>query len=175
MNVFCYPATLKRNLLLKLLDVDSGLKPQFGYRAHVPLTNGRTDRTEIDMRLGNLLVEAKLTEPNFQNQARRVVHEYRDFAEVFDIGKLPGNEACYFSCQLIRNVLAAYAWGCSFCVMMDARRPDLREQWYAVMRCIRILDLRMCCRMVTWQEIARVLPAKVQSFLREKYGILHLE
>ena len=29
------------------------------------LANGKFDRTEVDLRLGNLLVEAKLTEGNF--------------------------------------------------------------------------------------------------------------
>ncbi len=32
-------------------------------------------------------------------------------------------DAAYASYQLIRNVLAAYAEGCSFCVIHDERRP----------------------------------------------------
>ena len=39
----------------------------------------------------------------------------------------------YASYQLIRNVLAAYATGCSFCVIHDERRPDLREEWFQIM------------------------------------------
>ena len=55
--------------------------------------------------------------------------------------------------------------------MLDARRPDLREAWFAVMSCIRIVDLRLRCEVVTWQELAEALPGKLQRFLREKYGI----
>ncbi len=39
------------------------------------------------------------------------------------------------------------------------------------LRCIRIHDLRMRCRMLTWQELARVVPQTVRRFLSEKYGI----
>lgn len=171
MNVFCYPRTLREELLLKLLKVERGAKVEFGYRARVPLANGRVDRTEVDMRLGDLLVEAKLTESDFQKKAKPVVEGYRDFCEIFDCQNLPQSTECYFSYQLIRNVLAAQASACSFCVIMDERRPDLREQWYAVMRCIRIHDLQMRCRMVTWQEIAARTPRTLQKFLRDKYGI----
>jgi hypothetical protein len=171
MNIFCYPGTLKQNLVLRILDVSPGSMPEFGYRARVPLANGRVDRTEVDMRVGHLLVEAKLTESNFQNKIKSVVEGYRDFTDVFESHALPGDASSYFSYQLIRNVLAAFASGCSFCVIMDERRPDLRERWYAVMRCIRIHDLRIRCRMLTWQELARVVPKTLQIFLHEKYGI----
>lgn len=170
MNVFCYPGALKQDLVL-LLGADHHAKAEFGYRARVPMANGRADGTEVDMRLGDLLVEAKLTESHFQRKAAAVVEGYRDLEAVFHVSDLPRDGECYLSYQLIRNVLAAQASGCSFCVIMDERRPDLREQWYAVMRCIRIHDLQMRCRMATWQELARVVPDRLQRFLHEKYGI----
>jgi hypothetical protein len=49
-----------------MLDVRPRVIPEFGFRARVPLANGKFDRTEVDMRLGDLLIEAKLTESNFQ-------------------------------------------------------------------------------------------------------------
>jgi len=171
MNVFCYPGTLKKSLVLNLLNVGKAAIPEFGYRARVPLANEHADRTEVDMRLGDLLVEAKLTETDFQKKTKAVVSAYRDFKEVFDACSLPQSKECYFSYQLIRNVLAAHASGNAFCVIMDERRPDLREQWYAVMRCIRVHDLQLRCRMLTWQELARLVPRKVQRFLADKYGI----
>ena len=171
MNVFCYPGTLREALVLRLLEVERGAKVEFGYRARVPLANGRVDRTEVDMRVGDLLVEAKLTEADFQKKAKAVVEGYRDFEVVFESESLPQSGECYFSYQLIRNVLAAHASGCAFCVIMDERRPDLRGQWYAVMRCIRVHDLQMRCRMLTWQEISALTPRTLQNFLQDKYGI----
>ena len=56
--------------------------------------------------------------------------------------------------QLIRGVLAAYATGGSFCVFCDARRPDLIENWYSVMRAVRSCVLRCRLQLLTWQELA---------------------
>jgi hypothetical protein len=175
MNVFCYPGILDSKPLENLLGVEETTVPEFGVKARVPLADGRLDRTEIDMRLGDLLVEAKLTETNFQQKSKSVVEGYRDFDEVFDATFLPQTEAVYLSYQLIRNVLAAFAMNCSFCVILDERRPDLREQWFAVMRAIRVHDLKPRCKVLTWQELAEFLPMKLQNFLDEKYGIVSIQ
>jgi hypothetical protein len=172
MNVFCFPGTLADRRVFDVLGIESGSQPEFGVRARVPLANGRTDRTEVDMRIGSLLVEAKLTETDFQSSAVEAVEGYRDFADVFEPQGLPRLGKRYISYQLIRNVLAAHAGQCSFCVMADCRRPDLIEAWFAVMRCVRILDLRLRCKLMTWQELAGVLAPAMQSFLAEKYGIV---
>jgi hypothetical protein len=172
MNIFCLPETLGNSRVFDLLGVETGAIPQFGFKARVPLANGRLDRTEVDMRLGDLLIEAKLTESDFQSAEAAVLESYRDFEEVFDRRALPRQAGEYLSYQLIRNVLAAHQNYCSFCVMIDARRRDLCEAWYAVMRCIRILDLRLRCKILTWQELNEALPENLQDFLREKYGIM---
>lgn len=176
MNIFCYPGTLRgtgvREMLGATLEEHGDAAPRFGYRARVPLGNGRFDRTEVDMRLGNVLVEAKLTENDFQSQRKEVVASYRDFAEVFEERALPQENGAYASYQLIRNVLAAHASGYGFCVICDARRPDLIDAWYAVISAVRCLELRLRCRTLTWQEVARAAPGKLRRFLEEKYGIV---
>ena len=63
-----------------------GAQPAFGSRPGIPLRNGRTDRTEIDMKLGDLLIEAKLTEVDFQKAPARMIERYRDIDEVFAFG-----------------------------------------------------------------------------------------
>src|SRR5215469_95005 len=137
MNIFCCPRVASRAAVSSMLGTERADMPQFGYRACVPLANGNSDRTEIDMKLGSLLVEAKLTEGDFQTAAKAMLDAYRDFAGVFDVAGLPRVGNRFVSYQLIRNVLAAHATGLSFCVMLDARRPDLLEAWQAVMRAIR--------------------------------------
>jgi hypothetical protein len=47
------------------------------------------DRTEIDLQLGKLFVEAKLTESNFQTARPRLVERYRDLETVFAVERLP--------------------------------------------------------------------------------------
>ena len=171
MNIFCYPGVTKRREVSLLLGTEPGEIPQFGFMPRVPLVTGAVERTEVDMKLGDVLFEAKLTEGDFQVQDRRIVQQYRDLKEVFECRKLPRQGKRYVSYQLLRNVLAAYALDLSFCVLLDGRRQDLLEQWYRVMRCIRSTTLRTRCKVLTWQELAACLPSALRKFLLVKYGI----
>lgn len=213
MNVFCTPGVVESHAAMSALGVDANAAPVFGWKARVPLKSGRFDRTEVDMRLGQLLVEAKLTEGDFQTCTAEVVEKYRDFDEVFDRELLPRVELVvsrrkqpiefpedysqeyeqvsetdlfvapekpliadvtvgYASYQLIRNVLAAYASGASFCVIHDQRRPDLREAWFEVISAIKSALMRVRLKTLTWQELAAFLPSELQNFLDLKYGIV---
>jgi hypothetical protein len=171
MNVFCYPGIFRDGRVASLLDLKPKAIPNFGFRARVPLGNGKFDRTEVDLRLGDLLLEAKLTETDFQRCPKATLHAYRDFAELFHREELPQTENDYRSYQLLRNVLAAQALDCAFCVLADKRRPELIEAWYAVMKCVSSSHLRIRCKVLTWQELAKAAPPRLQEFLRVKYGI----
>ena len=101
MNIFCHPQVFNSEELAPataaLIGVDLSSKPCFGIHPRVPLhpnAKGRalTDRTEIDMQLGDLFVEAKLTETGFQNARPALIHRYRDLETVFDVSKLPRME-----------------------------------------------------------------------------------
>ena len=172
MNIFCCPYVADDPRLLGLLGIDAAELPQFGWRARVPLKKGLADRTEVDMKLGDMLFEAKLTESDFQVADAAVLRGYRDFEMVFDVDELPKEGGKLASYQLIRNVLATYASDCGFCVLLDARRPDLIESWYAVLRCVRPVELRVRCKLLTWQELCAVLPEPLCEFLDAKYGIV---
>lgn len=229
MNVFCTPGVLSSPALRRALGIDNDPEAVFGWKAHVPLAEGRSDRTEVDLRLGSLLIEAKLTEGDFQGCETLMADQYRDLDVVFDRTLLPRYELqpkrrkepaefpenysqeyeCYVvdpeiapsesfaeitaqitaphpvrgsiiefadygyaSYQLIRNVLAAYAEQCSFCVIHDERRPDLREQWFQVMAAVKSAELRTRLKVLTWQELAAFLPGDLQAFLDSKYGIV---
>jgi hypothetical protein len=214
MNIFCTPGVPDSPAICDALGVAAGSAPVFGWKARVPLTNGRFDRTEVDMRFGSLLVEAKLTEVGFQTRAAAIVEGYRDFHTVFDRDQLPHTEIPtsrwlrasefpedvsqefesvvtdpalvsavdtifrppgdpgYAAYQLIRSVLAAYAADCSFCVIHDERRPDLREEWFQVMAAVKSAALRVRLKVLTWQELAAMLPDALQEFLDVKYGIV---
>ncbi len=172
MNVFCCPGVTQSPTLALKLGFEIGEVPEFGFRSRIPRDGRRVDRTEIDMKLGTLLVEAKLTEADFQIQRPAIVESYCDFKVVFDREQLPRLNGQYISYQLIRNVLAAHHLGLSFCVLLDARRPDLIETWFAVMRCVKLAKLRTQCMLLTWQELAEILPEHLQCFLDHKYGIV---
>jgi hypothetical protein len=176
MNVFAYPALWRDGRVAGLLGVERSARPRFGVPARVPFADGKLDRTEVDMVLGEdpggLLAEAKLTEFDFQSAPISVVNAYRDFDAIFQRSELTRVRGRYMNYQLIRNVLAAHARNASFCVLCDARRPDLIEAWYGTMRAVRPVDLRLRCKVLTWQELAAVVPKRLQEFLEEKYGIV---
>ena len=171
MNIFCCPRVCSRKALTLMLGTKPADIPDFGYKARVPLLGGKTDRTEVDMKLGDLLVEAKLTESDFQACKRSALESYRDFDRAFEASQLPRSGDQYTSYQLLRNVLAASASDLSFCVMVDAGRQDLIEAWYRIMSCVREAELRTRCKVLTWQELSAALPRRLQTFLGAKYGI----
>ena len=172
MNLFCYPGMLRREAFCARLGIEPGTAAEFGVPARVPLTRGGADRTEIDLRLGDLLIEAKLTEQNFQTARASLVERYLDLEEVFDVEQLPRTASGEFeSYQLIRGVLASHAHGGHFAVLCDGRRHDLIERWFAVLRAVSGAALRNRLRLVTWQELAASVPSTLSRFLQEKYGI----
>jgi hypothetical protein len=90
--------------------------------------------------------------------------------EVFDLEELAISDLVR-NYQLIRGVLAASATGGSFCILCDARRPDLIGRWYSVMRAVKNCVLRCRLQLLTWQDLAGVMPASLRKFLALKYGI----
>jgi len=90
-------------------------------------------------------------------------------AEFFGATKIaPAQIAGY---QLIRNVLAAHAADAGFCLLLDARRRDLIDAWYAVLSAVRSVSFATRLRVLTWQDLLPALPGDLQRFLAEKYGI----
>lgn len=173
MNIFCHPQNLKIDSRLRgLLGLNPDDQPVFGYKPLILLKNGRYDRTEIDLRIGNLLIEAKLTEHDFQTARSVLVERYRDLEEIFDIHELPRSGDLWLSYQLLRGALAAYAEKeTRFCVLCDARRPDIIADWYRILRCVRSSELRCRLSLLTWQEIASICPRTLRQWLMVKYGI----
>jgi hypothetical protein len=171
MNIFCHPHVLSGVQTRLLLGVDADPERTFGFKPRTPLRNGNFDATEVDLKLGDVLIEAKLTEGDFQTCDRRLIERYRDMDEVFEVDDLPVVKGRHTGYQLIRGTLAAHALGGRFCVLCDARRRDLFEQWYQVLRAVRRADLRSRLSLLTWQELAMTLPPALRSFLETKYGI----
>jgi hypothetical protein len=172
MNIFCYPGILRRASVCSQLGIEPGIHPAFGFEPRIPLKNGTQDRSEMDLKLGNLLIEAKLTEGDFQSARCDLVQRYRDLETVFDLARLPRNKERFRSCQLIRGALAAYAHSASFAVFCDQRRQDLIEDCFEMMSAVMNAELRCRIRVVTWQEIAAAMPKRVRAFLADKYGII---
>ena len=171
MNIFCHPRARSSPQLRAMLAVDDCAVPIFGWRARVPLIDEKFDRTEVDMKFGNLLIEAKLTESSFESCTTARMQSYADFREVFHLSELPRSSRQYRCYQLLRNVLAVNAHNAAFCLLTDARRVDLIDSWYEILAAIRPIELRVRCKLLTFQELSQALPASLRKFLDQKYGI----
>ncbi len=174
MNVFCAPSVTRAKGLCTLLTLPPGETPEFGVRVRTPLRSDHEDRTEVDMQIGDLLVEAKLGESSFQTARPDLMERYEHFETVFDVDRLPRLRGHFRSYQVLRGGLAALHQGARFAVFCDARRPDLREEWFAVLSAVQSAELRSRMLLITWQEIAACLSKPLQNFLAMKYGIAKL-
>ena len=170
MNCFCFPGAPVQ--ILKGLGIPSDVSdPEFGIKARLPLVDGSDDATEIDMRIGSHLFEAKLTERDFTSASRTHIGRYRDLELCFNISALPVKGDDFAGYQLIRNVLAAAHHNASLTVLLDQRRPDLLQEWWSVHSAIQNVDLRIRCGVRTWQEVAAASPPPLAQFLSAKYGL----
>jgi hypothetical protein len=170
MNCFCCPHTADRILAGLGLQRQGG-EVEFGFMAKLRLKNRSLDATEIDMKIGSLLVEAKLTEKDFTTRSANHVERYLDFEEVFVVELLPRRGGHFRGYQLIRNVLAARQLRGRLCVLLDQRRPDLIQEWWRVHAAIRDHSLRNQCDFRTWQQVRVASPNALARFLMEKYGL----
>lgn len=189
MSLFCHPqAFAASSRLRKLVNVDRLEELDFGYKPRVPWDTQHVERTEVDLRIaddgGELLLEAKLTGADFQTIARSRLLRYLGASTreggtdaAFDIERLPavegGAPARLRHGQLLRGVLSAHAVpGRRYGLICDARRPDLIEGWYEVLRAVISSELRSRLLLLTWQEIVSALPQTAQHWASRKYGIL---
>jgi hypothetical protein len=171
MNICCYPNVVAGGIA-QIMGVAPGSVPAFGVRGAVRLTNGHEDSTEVDLRLGDTNVEAKLTETSFTTGVPATVQRYADLEAAFKVDRLPRKGEDFLSYQLIRNVLAIHPRSSArFVVVMDARRPDLLREWWNIHTAIREGSLRARCGVVTWQELAALCPEALRAFLVIKYGL----
>ena len=170
MNVFCYPGLFLHDSFVRLMGLPKMAEPSlvFGFRPGVPLRGSRIDSTEVDLKVEDLLIEAKLTEKDFTKKRADAVERYRDFGSVFESARLHTRDGYYLNYQLIRNVLAAYHLGARFTLICDARRDDLIDAACSVLSAVRAPDLLAKCGIVTWQEVARCAPEPLQTFLFRK-------
>jgi hypothetical protein len=93
MNIFCHPKVFNGATLAapvaNLLGVEPTTELNFGIHPGVPLRSGLKDRTEIDLQISTLFIEAKLTETGFQNARLSLIERYRDLEAIFYLDRLP--------------------------------------------------------------------------------------
>lgn len=161
MNIFCHPKISEwkgiRDLLSENSENIKNLK--FGYDPNFKNEKNQTHKTEIDLKIGDTLFEAKLTEKDFTEQSTEIVEKYDDFNNIFDKDLLLKDNGIVQGYQIIRNILAVFQDNKrhrKHRLICDLRRGDLVQEYYQVINAIKIKKEKDRFKVIFWQEIARV-------------------
>ena len=167
MNIFCHPKFSTWKGPQSILGFVNK-QPEFGCDLGI---EKHSSPTEIDMVLGDVIYEAKLTETDFTTKDLQTVQRvYPEMEDVFDLKFLSeGDRVKHY--QLLRNIYAAHKKDKSFIVLLDYRRPDLLHCLFDVIKAVRDNELRRKCGFITWQQISRTVGKNLKDFLQLKYGI----
>lgn len=169
MSIFCHPEINVWKGVRELLNVKS-IDPEFGFKVSILKADKKGDSSEIDMRIDNLLVEAKLTEEDFTQKEATVVEGYEGLSEHFHVECLVRDATHYDNYQVIRNLLAAIQHNKHHALFCDERRPDLARRYMETVCCLKDSSMRRKCRVVFWQEIQKACGDSLAQFLKDKYG-----
>lgn len=167
MNIFCHPDIFKWKGIKDLLGIEGTNSIEFGWNPSFENEKPKNP-TEIDMKIGNHIFEAKLTETDFTDKEKRVVLGYSDFEKLFNKEFYDGLEKIP-EYQLIRNILVAYRYDYRFTLLVDERRIDLIKRLMYIIKYINNLDLKKRINFITWQEIVACTGEKLKDYISKKY------
>jgi hypothetical protein len=165
MNIFAYPNILENESLRNLLGLNQNESIEFGWN---PVFKNETRKTEIDMKIGDCIFEAKLTESNFTKKSKNIVLKYPNVEQVLDLTTLyKGEDVLYY--QLIRNLLTADKNKYDFKLIVDESRSDLIRAFKKVKEVIKTEELKARFNYLTWQEITDTLENDLKQYIIKKY------
>jgi len=169
MNIFSYPKVDSWSGIQKLLGIENIKEIEYGFIPNIESDESMT-KTEIDMKIGNVFFEAKLTEADFtEKDINTLIKKYPEANSVFNLDRMMIKGDVVGNYQLIRNILTAKKYNGRFILLLDARRTDLIREFYRVLYSIKDTTLQEKVAFITWQEIASVVGDDLKSFLHEKY------
>lgn len=168
MNIFCFPNFFTWKGPTQLLGIDQKDTVEFGWN---PKFNNETPEnpTEIDLKIGNSIFEANLTEKSFTKKRVEVVKMYQDFDIVFNEDILLDGEGNINHYQLVRNILTAHKYELKFSVLLDSSRIDLIKALLETVKAIKIPELRRKVDFITWQELVDVCGKELKEYISSRY------
>lgn len=166
MNFFAHPKIKEWKSLRDLISINESDNIEFGWKPE--FSNEIKLKTEIDMKIGDSIFEAKLTEKDFARKKLQTVLKYSNVGNIIDLQSLT-NDNVVSNYQLIRNLLTAEKYGYKFNLLVDESRIDLIREFYKVKCSIKISSLSDNFNFITWQEISNCVGGDLKSFITEKY------
>jgi len=172
MNIFCNPSISMNDSLKKYLDIkisNSQRDIVFGWNPEFENESNKKP-TEIDMKIGNHIFEAKLTENSFTKKNVDVLMKYPLINEIFFFKKIEVNQNKQVkNYQLFRNIITAYKYNFKFTILIDETRLDLIKEINNVKEIIKDEDLKARINFMTWQGIVKAFDNEFKNFMKTKY------
>ena len=166
MNFFSHPRIKESKSLRKLLSFKLSDDIEFGWNPKHE--NETRHKTEIDMKIGMSIFEAKLIESDFKSKTLDVVLRYNDVENLIDLKPLIKNGLVY-NYQLIRNAVTAKIYNYKFYLIVDETRVDLILEFNKVKNLIIDKSLKENFSFITWQEIAKYVEIDLKNYVTKKY------
>lgn len=167
MNFFAHPKIQTWKSLRDLLSIDESDSIEFGW-CPVIENEKRGFATVIDMKIGNTIFEAKLTESDFTQRDLDIVLEYSNVENIIDLKRLTNN-GFVSNYQLVRHLITADKYGFKFILLIDEARTDLIREFYKVKFEIKDSTLEERFNFITWQELASCVGRDLCVYITEKY------
>lgn len=167
MNFFAHPKIQTWKSLRDLLSIDESDSIEFGWCPSFPIET-KNYRSEIDMKIGNVIFEAKLIEGGFTHKKLDVVLGYPNVENIIDLQEFIKDDFVT-NYQLIRNLLAAEKHGSKFYLLLDESRTDLIREFYKVKFAIKDKSLAHRFNFVSWQELASNVGRNLRDYIIVKY------
>lgn len=165
-NFFIHPKIREWKSLRDLISINQSDDIEFGWNPQ--FDNEANHKTEIDMKIGNSIFEAKLTEKDFTSKELQIVLGYSNVENIIDLKVLTNNNIVS-NYQLIRNLLTAEKHGFKFNLLIDETRIDLIREFYKVKCAIKVNSLLDNFNFITWQEISNCVGVDLKNYITEKY------
>ncbi len=168
MNIFCHPKFLKWRGVRDLLGANLHDTFTFGWNPKFD-NETKLSPTEIDVKFGDTIVEAKLAEESFTEKELSVVKTYTDFPKLFHVGDLMNSDGKVSNYQLIRNIITAYNDDLKFILLLDEQRTDLIRSYFQTCCAIKDRSLLKKLSFLTWQELASFCGRDLKDYIHKKY------
>jgi hypothetical protein len=91
MNIFCYPGVTRRREVCRILGLEPGSVPDFGFMPRVPLLSEATERTEVDMKLGNKILRQNSRREIFRSSVRNWSRDIGILGKYLSVDTFPGS------------------------------------------------------------------------------------
>ena len=168
MSLFCLPEI--NEAVASILNIEAG-RPHFAgeIRGSGRRKKDRQLEPDIILNNGEVYLWAILTESLTGAMTVSELEQQPSIKRFTDPHRLAVSGGIVRYADVLKMYLTARQNNARFVLIVDHRRQDLAKAYRRIMQAAKLADTGC---LLTWQEIAKVLPVEAQAFVQQKYGIV---